>query len=688
MSLKIELLSDLCVSAGETYNSYVDIDVVYDDYGLPYIPAKRVKGCIREAALELVEWGVYDEKVFVSLFGKEGKEKSLFSLDNAHLEEYPKYVADLAGCGDKVLVHPQRVLGLYTYTRTQTAMNTDGVADKGSLRTSRVLNKGLVFEASLKENIRLTAEQKSLLQDAVSMVKHMGTGRTRGLGLVHLSLSEPESVPVQKQDVAWEYGERNRIDYRISLKSSLLCKSAEGSQEKTQDYIEGSKMIGVLAQNLPHDKFVELMRYDGSGTSILVSNAYICKEDERYTPARASLQKVKDATYDAEGKMPVADMLVEQSYDVQWTPVGHAYVSAKHEVAAVDVETTYHHRRPEDKSVGKATGEDGSAFYQLESIRRDQQFAGYILADKNQAKLIVETINRLDGVRMGYGRNAEYGNVEVSVTKVEPVLKAEDCMSDSFVVKLNSAAILYNEYGVPCAEAEVLKNYVADALETEAAKLEIVNAFLTYETIGGYNVTWNRRKPIFTALGKGTVCYIRATEPVNLSGIANCFIGERTAEGYGEVEVSGAPKKEVVLCKGNVGSSCETEEQSDILVKLRKARTQETVSNAGVLGADRLIASKKNLLTSSEIDAAFSKLRIIIRAEKTLDDIMKQVDGIESDEKRKLCKTLLKPVSDFLKEYGTPEGTPDKEEIAQIYLYSFMNQIKYKRYKQKKGGGK
>ena len=102
MILKIELLSDLCVSAGETYNSYVDIDVVYDDYGLPYIPAKRVKGCIREAALELVEWGVYDEKVFVSLFGKEGKEKSLFSLDNAHLEEYPKYVADLAGCGDKV----------------------------------------------------------------------------------------------------------------------------------------------------------------------------------------------------------------------------------------------------------------------------------------------------------------------------------------------------------------------------------------------------------------------------------------------------------------------------------------------------------------------------------------------------------------------------------------------------------
>lgn len=685
MILKIELLSDLCVSAGETYNSYVDIDVVYDDYGLPYIPAKRIKGCIREAALELVEWGVCDEKVFTSLFGKEGKEKSLFSLDNAYLKDYTEYVADIVGCEDKVLVHPQRVLGLFTYARTQTAMNADGVADKGSLRTSRVIKKGLAFEAVLKENGCITEEQWKLLEHAVSMVKHMGTGRTRGLGLVALSLSEAETV-VKQKEVTWEYGEQNRIDYQISLKSSLLCKSAEGSQEKTQDYIEGSKMIGVLAQNLPHDKFAELMRYDGSGKSILVSNAYICKEGERYTPARASLQKVKDAAYDANGKLRVADMLVEQSFDVQWMPVGHAYVNATNTVAAVDVETTYHHRRPEDKSVGKATGEDGSAFYQLESIRRDQQFAGYILADKEQAKLIVETINGLDGVRMGYGRNAEYGNVDVSVTKVEPVMKADDYVCDSFVVKLNSAAILYNEYGVPCADAQVLKYYIADALAIEPAKLEIVNAFLNYETIGGFNVTWNCRKPIFTALGKGTVCYIRAMEAVNLADIESCFIGERTAEGYGELEVSGAPKKEVVLRKTVAGSKCEATVQSDILSSLRKVRTKENVSNAGVLGADRLIASKKNLLTSPEIDAAFSKLRIIAREEKTLDDIMKQVDGIESDEKRKLCKTLLEPVSNFMKEYGTPEDAPDTEEVVQIYLYSFMNQIKYKRYKQKKGG--
>ena len=45
MKLYIKLLSDLCTYSGESYNSMVDTDVVYDKYGIPYIPAKRIKGC-------------------------------------------------------------------------------------------------------------------------------------------------------------------------------------------------------------------------------------------------------------------------------------------------------------------------------------------------------------------------------------------------------------------------------------------------------------------------------------------------------------------------------------------------------------------------------------------------------------------------------------------------------------------
>ena len=48
MKIQIKLLSDLCTCSGETYNSIVDTDVTYDENGIPYIPAKRIRGCIRE----------------------------------------------------------------------------------------------------------------------------------------------------------------------------------------------------------------------------------------------------------------------------------------------------------------------------------------------------------------------------------------------------------------------------------------------------------------------------------------------------------------------------------------------------------------------------------------------------------------------------------------------------------------
>ena len=682
MILRIKLLSDLCVSSGETYNSYVDTDVVYDEYGLPFIPAKRMKGCIREAALELVEWGLFDKQLYESLFGKEGKERTLFSLDNAYLDNYEEYIADLMGCEDKALVHPQRVLGLYTYTRTQTAMTKDGVADKGSLRTIRVVSKGNCFNAYLRENVKLSDMQKELLVKAISLVKHIGVDRTRGLGLVELSLLE-EKRKEAKCESAREYSERNRIHYTITLKSPLLCKSAEGSQEKTHDYIEGSKVIGILAQKLSHDSFVKLMNHDETGESIIVSNAYISDGTLRYTPISASLQKVKDQTYDAENCMIVEDMLVPHTGGVQWTAVGHCYMNPQGYVKTVDTEVNYHHRRTDDKSIGKANGMDGSAFYQLESIHRGQVFSGYILANREQAPLVENVLNKAENVRMGYGRNAEYGNVEICVTGVEPVALIEPKYTKEFVVKLNSAAILYNDCGIPSADVECLKAYIADTLQVSGDDLSVERAFLNYENIGGFNVTWNRRKPIFTALGKGTVCFLRAKDDVDISRLEESFIGERVAEGYGEMEVSYEPVSQVVLRKGLTESSLMGEEKTEILSVLRIAKKREEVTQAGVNDANEMLEKERSLFNNNEIDAVLSKLILIVKNEKSLKDIKVQVSGIESKTKLEMTRKLMRPVEKYLE---NAELLFDQEEAVKVYLNGFLNQIKYVVYRQKKEG--
>ena len=48
--LVITLKSDLCAGSGYSYAGIVDSDVCYDSYGFPYIAARRLKGCLREAA--------------------------------------------------------------------------------------------------------------------------------------------------------------------------------------------------------------------------------------------------------------------------------------------------------------------------------------------------------------------------------------------------------------------------------------------------------------------------------------------------------------------------------------------------------------------------------------------------------------------------------------------------------------
>jgi len=246
MKIRIKLLSDLCTCSGETYNSIVDMDVVYDEYGIPYIPAKRIKGCIREAALEMVELGIIRDDQYEKIFGKEGHQSAKVSISNAYMKDYASTVSALKQCKAKGLKSPQNVLSQYTSTRTQTAVDMEtGVADDNSLRTLRVVNKGLIFEADC--DIKCHGEEKEILKQAVSLVKHMGMSRTRGLGLVDLKLYEEKEEPIAHVKIEKEQlGEHNKLHYQIHLKSALICKSAQGNQADTQDYIAGSKVLGLL----------------------------------------------------------------------------------------------------------------------------------------------------------------------------------------------------------------------------------------------------------------------------------------------------------------------------------------------------------------------------------------------------------------------------------------------------------
>ena len=157
---------------------------------------------------------------------------------------------------------------------------------------------------------------------------------------------------------------------------------------------------------------------------LIVSNAYIANGKERCVPGRISLQKVKDQRYDENGEMRIKDMLLTDPAEIkgkQMAPANIRYMDQSGRIADVETEISYHHQRPSDKSVGRATGLDGSSFYQLAAISPNQSFKGFIYADKEQAQQILQAVEAMDEIRMGYGRSSEFGAVDFTLDSVEQI---------------------------------------------------------------------------------------------------------------------------------------------------------------------------------------------------------------------------------------------------------------------------
>ena len=178
--LTITLKSDLCVGSGYSYARVIDSDICYDDLGIPYIPAKRLKGCLREAA-ELIGNAVADtggenapqpeeqsgaqsgartkaqaEAQIEALFGKAGADAAtgLF-LENAYIEDYGEIRREIEQLGKEFrrYITPQSILEQFTAVKAQTKIEKNGAAKDNSLRYTRTVSHYSPFGSGDEEKL-------------------------------------------------------------------------------------------------------------------------------------------------------------------------------------------------------------------------------------------------------------------------------------------------------------------------------------------------------------------------------------------------------------------------------------------------------------------------------------------------------------------------------------------------------
>lgn len=702
--IRVELLSDTCFSSGEVYNSAVDTDVFRDENGIPVIGGKRLKGCIREAAEELRDWGYMID--VEGIFGSKYDRNSAIHISDARPEQYDQYISELSVRNDPMLVHPSRVLDAFTYIRTQTAVDQEGIADRNTLRSIRVIKKGLVFFAPVE--FRCSDEKKHEYEDQMvkicKAVRHMGLNRTRGMGSVKVSfeMDIPEIFKDRKPEfitAACQEGmSYSRLDYMLYLHSAVLCKSAAGGQTVCCPYIEGAKILGMIAEAYKTEgKGNEEFAKDTKDQSLICSNAYISDGERRFEPADASLFVVKDDP--RQGRCKAVDMGELKDDEIEkLSPLGDKFICYNRQQAEekkVDMEIRYHHSRPADKSIGHVVSSDSdNQMYQIESISAGQTFTGYILGSSDQIRKICELFEKRNHYRIGYNRSAEYGEVSIHVAGLSENNEIEEGDSvDRFLLRLNSPAILRRENGMVSPDEEMILGQLKRKLDLP--DLTIEKRFLRFTEIGGYNVTWNARKPSVPVFDKGTAFVMRSPVPVCLEKINRIWIGERNMEGYGEIRAEKIPEQykfEIIKAEEEKSKKVnESESVSDMLIWLGRKYAGEIVQAYAAKQAERIWESIRK---RPNANAVVNQMLMILKEQKKYSEFKRAVEdrydkGVDAkQEKLETAKKIYAfPEQKIVEMF--PSDLPVKigeDEVYMWYFSTLLTQLKYKIRHQRKGG--
>ncbi len=236
--LKFCLESDTTFGRGDGVAGVVDTEVQHDEYGLPYLGGKTLKGLLgaecaeilfaltRMARSDIASW----EAAALFLFGEPGSgmaEAARMRVGDARLPNdlRMRLAAEFRPFESLPRAETERKRGLLrvanleslTALRRQTAMDaTTGAPKKNTLRTMRVILRATLFEALLEFVEPPGDYARWLLVACVKAFRRAGTGRNRGRGRLQAELYDQYPVdhatglPVAPVTEAW-FGEFRKV---------------------------------------------------------------------------------------------------------------------------------------------------------------------------------------------------------------------------------------------------------------------------------------------------------------------------------------------------------------------------------------------------------------------------------------------------------------------------------------------
>lgn len=527
LTFKVELQSPVLPGSGDGFGSIVDQDLIYDDLGLPYLPARRFKGLLRESAAEVLEMlsgagieGLGETELY-SLFGSVDQAPAL-CLDNLYLPEYDEtrqFLMNLMARGYSV---PQySVISCFSTIRHQTAIDENGIARTGSLRSFRVLDPDLLRSgddlsapafSSPAEISRPDLKLLVLLGLAAANLRFIGSSRNRGLGAVNCRLADAHGQDLvswslrmlektlENGPAALEFrpdqatapapslagrpeglsGPCARLDLDIHSLSGLIftTDSADSNMVETYEYIPGGSILGAFAarfiksfglsaERAHQDEVFKSWFVDGS---LCFGNAYLCPE-EASVPAPYYLQTDKDgkATYNLFQEIPAEGAKRFNGYMCR--PVG-----SQAEIVRPQKSIGFHLRRSSPGERLSGSSSEGGIF-NYESLAAGQCFRASVsgpLAELRAFYGLFGQNGSAQEIRLGRSLHTQYGRARIIMGAPQehrPAGLEVLAGQGEFILVCQSPAIVMNDFGFCEPSAKVLNAYL---WERSQGALELV----------------------------------------------------------------------------------------------------------------------------------------------------------------------------------------------------------------------
>jgi hypothetical protein len=192
-TLRIELLSDATFSRGEGTAGVVDTEVEHDEFGMPFLGGKTLRGLLRDSWLSMSghfpDLAEAAERVL-------GRSQALddscrLRIGDAFLPFPVRAAVRVAIEREHSPLSPQVVLAAFTSIRYQTAENRmTGAPETTTLRSSRVVLRGFLLESQLSwlDGYEPHTEDLRVLALCALATRHGGLLRNRGRGHICMTL--------------------------------------------------------------------------------------------------------------------------------------------------------------------------------------------------------------------------------------------------------------------------------------------------------------------------------------------------------------------------------------------------------------------------------------------------------------------------------------------------------------------